>query len=58
MADDKKFEFHIRNEYVYDGLVLTRDIYTEDILDRIKVFDFAPGDVLLSAYAKAGEHSF
>ncbi len=57
MADDKKFEFHMPNEYVYDGLVLTRDVYTEDVLDRIKVFDFSPGDVLLSTYAKAGEHS-
>ncbi len=55
MADDKKFEFHMPNEYVYDGLILTRDMYTEDVLDRIKVFDFAPGDVLLSTYAKAGE---
>ncbi len=56
MADDKKFEFHMPNEYVYDGQVLTRDMYTEDILDRIKVFDFALGDVLLSTCPKAGEH--
>ncbi len=56
MADDKDFEFQLPNEYVYDGLIMTRDLYTEDVLDRIKVFDFAPGDVLLSTYTKSGEH--
>lgn len=56
MADDKNFEFHLPNEYMYDGLVLTRDYYSEDILDGIKLFDFSPDDVLLSAYAKTGEH--
>ncbi len=56
MGDDRSFDYTVPDEFEYDGLILPGEIYKKDVLDRLKAFDFSPGDVLLAPYSKAGEH--
>ncbi len=55
MSSDQSLEFHIPSEYVYDGMVMQGELYPKEGLDRIKLLDLFPEDVLITSYCKTGE---
>ena len=54
-ADVRVKDIHrLPKEYVYEGMVLC-EMHPIATLDRIRKFDYQPGDIILASYPKTGK---
>ncbi len=43
-------------EYIVDGIVLQRNLYPPEVIEKVRDFAFRPDDALLVTYPKGGNN--